>query len=86
MRVKTCLFSVVAENQCGDDGVVVAEYDRYDLRVDGAPCPYGAGKDIINLLARLFDTEGEIACGTVKPLAGELSDHRICGWGIEVAS
>ena len=76
--------SVVGEDQCGDDGIVVAHFDRNDMGINGAPCPYGAGKDVINLLFWIVDAEGKVGPSAVKPLAREHLDYRIVGRGIEV--
>lgn len=78
------LGSVVGEDQCGDDGVVVAEFNGDDLRVDGVPGLFGAGEDVVNLLGGVGDAECEIAGCAVEPLVHELPNHRV-GWrGIEV--
>ena len=76
--------SVVGEDQCGDDGVVVAEFNGYYLRVDGVPGMFGAGKDVVNLLGGSGDAECEIAGCAVEPLVHEMPNHRVGWWGIEV--
>ena len=77
--------SFAGEDQCGDDGVVVAEFNGDDLRVDGVPGLFGAGEDVVNLLGGFGDTECEIARCAVEPLVHELPNHRV-GWrGIEVS-
>lgn len=79
------LGSVVGEDQCGDDGVMVAEFNGDDLRVDGVPGLFGAGEDVVNLLGGVGDAECEIAGCAVEPLVHELPNHRV-GWrGIEVS-
>ena len=76
--------SVVGEDQCGDDGVVVAHFDGDDLRLDGVPGLFGAGEDVVNLLGGFGDAEYEIARCAVEPLVHELPNHRVGGRGIEV--
>ena len=79
------LSSVVADDQRGYDGEVVAHFNRDHLRLNGAPRLFGTGKDVINLFFRIFDAEGEIACSAIEPLACEQPDDWVVGRGVEVA-
>ena len=76
--------SVVGEDQCGDDGVMVAHFDGDDLRLNGVPGPFGLGEDVVNLLTGGVDAECEIARCAVKPLVHELPNDRVVWRGIEV--
>lgn len=78
------MLSVAADDQCGNDRVVVAHFNRYDLRLDRAPRPDRASKDVVNLLFGFLDAEGEITRRAVKPLAREQPDYGVIRWSIEV--
>ena len=78
------MLSVVSEDQCGDDWVVVAQFDWYDLRLNGAPGPFGLGENVVNLLTWGVDTECEVARCAVKPLVHELPNDWVIWRGIEV--
>ncbi len=73
------LLSVAGEDQGGDDWTVVAHFNRDDLRLNGVPCPFGLGEDIVNFLAGGFGAECEIICRAVKPLVHELPNHWVIG-------
>lgn len=77
-------WSFVADDQCGDDWIVVAHFHMYHLRLDRAPRRFGTGKDVIDLLAGGFHAEGVIARRAVKPLVHELPNHGVIGRGVEV--
>ena len=78
------MLSGVGEDQCSDDWVVVAQFDWYDLRLNGVPGLLGAGEDVVNFLAGGGDTECEIARSAVKPLVHESPNHWVVWRGIEV--
>ena len=62
------MLSVVGEDQCGDDWVVVAQFDRYDLRLNRVPDPFGLGEDVVYFLIGGVDAECEVVRCAVKPL------------------
>ena len=78
------MLSVVSEDQCGDDWVVVAQFDWYDLRLNGVPGLFGLGEDVVNLLTGGVDAECEIARCAVKPLVHESFNNWVVWRGIEV--
>ena len=78
------MLSVVSEDQCGDDWVVVAQFDWYDLRLNGVPGLFGLGEDVVNLLTGGVGAECEIARCAVKPLVHEPFNHWVVWRGIEV--
>lgn len=63
---------------------MVAQVDRYDLRLKGAPDPFGLGEDVVYLLIGGVDAECEIARCAVKPLVHELPNDWVVWRGIEV--
>ena len=75
----------MADDQCGDDRVVVAHFHMYHLRLDRAPRQFGTGKDVIDLLAGGFHAEGVIARRAVEPLAREQPHNIVVWWRIEVS-
>ena len=77
-------MSVAGEDQSGDDWIVVAHFNRYDLRLNRVPGLLGLGEDVVNLLTGGVGAECKIACCAVKPLVHELPNHWVVWRGIEI--